>query len=92
MHILEISKSSSAKTEFSFFSVFFRRFSVFSVFSIPTSVSVSVFKNIAISVSVFGYRLGSNTYMNIISVNGRSPEKHRVQLAGDLQLMKPKQM
>ena len=42
MHILEISKSSSAKTEFSvFFSVFFRRFSVF---SIPTSVSVSIFK------------------------------------------------
>ena len=62
MHILEISKSSSAKTEFSFFSVFFRRFSVFSFFSIPTSVSVSVFYNIAISVSVFGYRLGSSNH------------------------------
>ena len=33
MNILEISKSSSAKTEFSvFFRYFFRRFSVFSVF------------------------------------------------------------
>jgi len=33
MNILEISKSSSAKTEFSgFFPVFFRRFSFFSVF------------------------------------------------------------
>jgi len=62
MNILEISKSSSAKTEFSFFSVFFSRFSVFSFFSIPTSVSVSVFLNIAISVSVFGYRLGSNSH------------------------------
>ena len=40
MNILEISKSSSAKTEFSFFRYFFRRFSVFSFFSIPTSVSV----------------------------------------------------
>jgi len=44
MHILEISKSSSAKTEFSFFSVFFSSVFGFSVFTIPTSVSVSVFK------------------------------------------------
>jgi len=43
MHMLEINKSSSAKTEFSFFSVFFSSVFVFSVFSIPTSVSVSVF-------------------------------------------------
>ena len=62
MNILEISKSSSAKTEFSFFSVFFRRFSAFSVFSIPTSVSVSVVLNIAISGSVFGYRLSSSSH------------------------------
>ena len=47
MHILEISKSSSAKTEFSFFSVFFS--SVFGFFN--TDVGVG-FLNIAISVSV----------------------------------------
>jgi len=41
MHILEISKPSSAKTEFSvFFPYFFRRFSVF---SISTSALVLVF-------------------------------------------------
>ena len=60
MNILEISKSSSAKTEFSvFLGVFFSSvFGFFVFFSIPTSVSVSVFLNIAIS--VFGYRLGSS--------------------------------
>jgi len=55
MHILEISKSSSAKTEFSFFSVFFS--SVFGFFNTDVGVGF-VFLNIAISVSVFGYRLG----------------------------------
>ena len=34
----------------------FRYFRFFSVFGIPTSVSVSVFRNIAISVIFFGYR------------------------------------
>ena len=34
----------------------FRYFRYFSVFGIPTSVSVSVFRNIAISVIFFGYR------------------------------------
>ena len=58
MHILENSKSSSAKTEFSFFSVFFS--SVFAFFNTDVGVGF-VFLNIAISVSVFGYRLGSNT-------------------------------
>jgi len=33
------------------------------------------------SISLFASKY---TYLNIISVNGRSPEKHRVQLAGDL--------
>ena len=34
------------------------------------------------SISLFASKYMS--YINIISVNGRSPEKHRVQLAGDL--------
>jgi len=33
------------------------------------------------SISLFASKY---TYLNIIYVNGRSPEKHRVQLAGDL--------
>jgi len=41
MNILEISKSSSAKTEFSFFfGIFFRRFSFFSGFFFNTDVGV----------------------------------------------------
>jgi len=33
------------------------------------------------SISLFASKY---TYINVISVNGRSPEKHRVQLAGDI--------
>ena len=63
MNILELSKSSSAKTEFSFFSVFFSSvFVFFRFFSIPTSVSVSVFlkyRDIG-----FGFRLPTRLYHN----------------------------
>jgi len=38
----------------------YRFFKSVSVFQKSVSVSVSVFQNIAISVSVFGYRLGSS--------------------------------
>ena len=62
MNILESNKSSSAKTEFSFFSVFFSSVFVFFSFFFSTDVGVGFgFLNIAISVSVFGYRLGSNS-------------------------------
>ena len=45
MNILEISKSSSAKTEFSFFfGIFSSVFGFFSVFLIPTSVWFRFFK------------------------------------------------
>ena len=61
MNILEITKSSSAKTEFSVFSVFFSSvFGFFVFFNTDVGVGFGFFKNIAISVSVFGYRLGSS--------------------------------
>jgi len=56
MNILEISKSSSAKTEFSFFFGIFS--SAFGFFNTDVGVGFGIL-NIAISVSVFGYRLGS---------------------------------
>jgi len=60
MNKLEISRSSSAKTEFLFFFSIFSSVFGFSVF-FNTDVGVGFgFLNIAISVSVFGYRLGSS--------------------------------
>jgi len=48
----------------------------------PADVPVDVVTcSINQSISLFASKY---TYLNIIYVNGRSPEKHRVQLAGDL--------
>jgi len=80
MNRLEISKSSSAKTEFSFISVFFRRFLVFSVFfNTDVGVGFGFFLNIAISVSVFGYRLGSTAHYGLRNAKlvNRGSKKNR---------------
>jgi len=65
MHILEISKSSSAKTEFSFFSVFFRRFSVFFGF-FNTDVGFGFLKYRDIG---FGFRLPTRLYLKVSTLN-----------------------
>ena len=65
MNILEISKSSSAKTEFSFFSVFFRRFSFFfGFFNTGVGVGFGFLKYRDIG---FGYRLGSTGYIYLLT-------------------------
>ena len=64
MNILEISKSSSAKTEFSFFRYFFRRFSVFSFFfQYRRRFRFLKYRDIG-----FGFRLPTRLYY--IRVNG----------------------
>jgi len=61
MNILEIVNRHQQKPNFRFFSVFFRRFSFFFGFlNTDVGVGFGFFLNIAISVSVFGYRLGSS--------------------------------
>jgi len=48
----------------------------------PTPFTVSsLLQSRIVIISLFASKY---TYLNIIYVNGRSPEKHRVQLAGDL--------
>jgi len=55
MNIFEITKSSSAKTEFSVFSVFFSP--VFGFFNTDVGVGFLKYRDIG-----FGYRLGSSGY------------------------------